>query len=533
MYEEITYTPDEVLEYLRKSRSDDPALTVEEVLAKHEAILAEWAEHNIGTPIPENNIYREVVSGETIDDRPEVLKVLKRIENPKIKAILVVEVQRLSRGDLEDAGRLMKLLRYTGTAVITPQKIYDLSNEYDRDLFERELKRGNEFLEYQKKILNRGRLLSVSQGNYLGSVPPYGYHKTVVMDGRKKCPTLEINEEEAAVVRMIFDLYVKQDMGRTNIANRLNQLGIHPRNAPHWEQNAIQSILENVHYIGKVRWNWRKTVNIVTDGEIQHTRPKKKTGNYLLYEGKHPPIISEELFAAAAEKRGRNARNKANTQIRNPLAGILYCQCGRAMSLRTYHKNGAAVSAPRLICDAQAHCKTISCGYTELLHMVEYILQECINDFAVQIKNDDSTAAKTHATLVKRLQNKLRELENKEISQWEKYAEAEMPKAIFEKLNDKVLKEISETQKALAYANDTMPSIAHYEERIQRFSDALNTMRDPHASAAKKNKLLKACIVRITYNREHPQWLAGVIHESAVKTPSTAPEIQLDVTLRL
>lgn len=145
-------TANEIKAYLRKSRSDDALLTVEEVLAKHESILDEWAEKNVGEKISEENKYREVVSGETIDDRPEMLKLLKDIENPRVKAVLVVEVQRLSRGDLEDAGRLIKLLRYTNTLVITPQKTYDLRDDYDRDFFERELKRGNEFLEYQKRL---------------------------------------------------------------------------------------------------------------------------------------------------------------------------------------------------------------------------------------------------------------------------------------------------------------------------------------------------------------------------------------------
>ena len=200
------FSPDEFLVYLRKSRSDDPLLSVEEVLAKHEAILDEWCEKNLGGKVPEENKYREVVSGETIADRPEVQIVLKRMESPKIKGVIIVEVQRLSRGDLEDAGRIIKLFRFTNTLAVTPPKTYDLRDEYDRDAFERELKRGNEFLEYQKKIMNRGRLLSVSQGNYIGSRPPYGYDKVWVMEGKRKCPTLAINEEEANVVRMIFDM---------------------------------------------------------------------------------------------------------------------------------------------------------------------------------------------------------------------------------------------------------------------------------------------------------------------------------------
>ena len=181
---EISFRPDEIVQYLRKSRTDDPYLSVEEVLSKHETILREWAERNLPGPVPEENIFREVVSGETIKDRPEFLKLLRLIESPDIKAILVVEVQRLSRGDLEDAGRLMKILRFTHTQVITPHKIYDLEDEYDRDFFERELKRGNEFLEYTKKILNRGRQLSVSQGNYIASVAPYGMDKCWVQEGK-------------------------------------------------------------------------------------------------------------------------------------------------------------------------------------------------------------------------------------------------------------------------------------------------------------------------------------------------------------
>ena len=65
--------------YLRKSRQDDPNETVEEVLAKHEAMLQEYAERELGGRISEENIYREIVSGESIDDRVEIKKVLARI----------------------------------------------------------------------------------------------------------------------------------------------------------------------------------------------------------------------------------------------------------------------------------------------------------------------------------------------------------------------------------------------------------------------------------------------------------------------
>ena len=535
----LNLTPEEVVDYLRKSRSDDPLLSVEEVLAKHETILDEWSERNLGGKVPEENKYREIVSGETIDDRPEMQKLLKRIESPKIKAIKTVEVQRLSRGDLEDAGRLIKLIRYTNTLVITPQKIYNLHDEYDRDAFERELKRGNEFLEYQKKIMNRGRLLSVQQGNYIGSIPPYGYNKITIPDGKRKCHTLKINEKEADAVRMIFDMYVNQDMGRMSIAHRLNELDIKPRKSEFWAQDAIKGILENVHYIGKVKWNWRKTINIVEDGEINKSRPKSKIDEYLVYDGKHESIISDELFAAARAKQGRNHRAKPKTKVRNFLAGLVYCQCGRSMSMRTYMKDGVERSAPRLICDNQTYCKTSSAPYNEIVDRLCKVLEECVADFEMRIANDNSDSVKLHNNLIARLKTTLDELNKKEINQWEKYTEEGMPKHIFDKLNEKVLKEKEEVQQALCKAYESMPDPVDYEEKMMRFKDALEAINNPDVPAARKNTLLKACIERIDYRRGKSY--IGTKEENGLTEASNwqksskwinAP-IELDVKLRV
>ncbi len=538
---ELSFSPEEILVYLRKSRSDDPLLSVEEVLSKHEAMLDEWTEKYLGGRIPEKNRFREVVSGETIEARPEIKKVLKLIENPKYKAVLVVEIQRLSRGDLEDAGRLIKLLRYTNTLVITPQRTYDLRSEFDRDYFERELKRGNEFLEYTKKIMNNGRLLSVSQGNYIGSIPPYGYEKVFVTEGKKKCPTLKIKPEEAEVVQMIFDLYVNKDMGRTNICHRLDELGIKPPKGQYWSPPALKDMLENVHYIGKVKWNWRKTIKIVEDSEIIATRPKSKIDEYLIYDGKHEAIITEELFMAARAKQGRNHKAKAKTKVRNPLAGLIYCQCGRAMSLRFYkQKDGTEKQPPRLLCDNQAICKTPSVLYEEILESVCEALKDCIEDFEIRIQNDDADSQKLHNNLIKRLETKLEELNRKEISQWEAQTdpniENRMPQHIFNQLNKKLLKEKEEIQKALCKAYESVPEPVDYEEKLHRFRDALEVLQNPDKPAQEKNRLLKACIERIKYRRGKTIRLtkenAG---DQKLKTGGNwlTPPFELDVKLRL
>lgn len=530
---------DGIVIYLRKSRSDDPALTVEEVLERHEARLQEWAISNFNAKIPEENILREVVSGETIDDRPEMLRLLGMIESPKVQAILIVEPQRLSRGDLEDAGRIIKLFRYSNTLICTPPKIYDMRDEYDRDNFERELKRGNEFLEYQKKIMLRGREQSVKEGNFIGSIAPYGYEKTIVQNGKKKCHTLKIKEDEAEIVRMIFDLYVNQNWGRVNIARHLNEMGSRTIKGNLWKQDAIKDLLENEHYIGKVRWNWRKTVKVVEDGEVVAKRPKTEIGEYMVYDGIHEAIVTEEIFYAAREKQGRNHRAKPTTKVRNPLAGLVFCQCGRAMSYRTYMNNGVERCAPRLLCDNQAYCKTSSCLYDELLDHVIEVLKQCIDDFEIRIENDDSDSIKHHETLLKRLKIKQEELRKKELSQWEKYTEEQMPKEIFDVLNAKVLKEKEEVEQALCKAAAAIPERIDYSEKLFRFKDALEALKDPNVPAIKKNNLLKACIERIDYRREKAERLKRAPGEKKGTTFKTTgghwsnPPIELDIKLRL
>ena len=147
MLEKLIYAA-QVLIYLRKSRQDDANETVEEVLAKHEAELQEYAERHLGDRIPEQNIYREVISAESIDAREEFKKVLNRLEDPEIKAVLVVDPQRLSRGDLGDCHRLITSFALTKTQILTTRKgDFNLSNDRERKFFQDELLRGRDYYE--------------------------------------------------------------------------------------------------------------------------------------------------------------------------------------------------------------------------------------------------------------------------------------------------------------------------------------------------------------------------------------------------
>ena len=173
--------------------------------------------------------------------------------------------------------------------------------------------------------------------------------------------------------------------------------------------------------------------------------------------------------------------------------------------MRFYRKHGKETAPPRLLCDNQANCHAGSCLYTEMIDRICEILESCIEDFEMRIENNDGNSQKLHLKLIKRLENKLVELNKKEISQWEKYSEEGMPKHIFDTLNEKVLAEKEEITQALCKAKEATPDPVDYEEKLHRFKDALEALRNPNASAVQKNRLLKACIDRIDYKREAPQ----------------------------
>lgn len=518
-------TPEEILLYLRKSQSDDPLLTVEETLSKHEQMLDEWVEQHLPGlgKVPEENRFREVVSGETIESRPRVQELLREIESPRHKAILIVEPQRLSRGDLEDIGRLVKLLRYSNTLVITLQYTYDLRDERDRDMFERELKRGNEFLEYQKRIMSNGRLLAVQNGNFIGNTAPYGYKKIQIKEGKKKCFTLEPDPSAAPIVKLIFELY-RDGLGATRISDKLNEMHAPVPKGKTWSPNTIPNILSNEHYLGKVVWNRRKTVRTVEDGKVVESRPHAE--DYLVYEGKHPALIDQALWDAVQERRGKIPPNGKAKNFENPLAGIVFCKtCGKAMTRRTYNHKGSSEerSAPRLCCNNQRACASASALFSEVLAEVVKVLREAIADFEIRIEAGTDNSADIHRQMVERLEKRLTELQELEIAQWDEKTKGGMPAHVFERLNRQTLQEMEEVHQALCTAKDSVPEPVDLESKLTNFRAALDALENPAAPAKEKNNLLKLCIDRIEYSRERSEGTASVRHKP----------IHLDFTLRV
>lgn len=508
-------TPENLYEYLRKSRADDPSLTTEEVLANHEAEIDEWVENNFDYPIPEENRFREVVSGESLSERVEFQKLLKLAESPSVKAIVVKEIARLGRPDTMEIGLITKTLRYTNTLVISvkPFMVFDLSIKFQREMFENELKNSNHYLEYVKAILTDGKDRSVKSGNYLGGKTPYGFNKIIVVENKKKCPTLSVNEEETNVVNSIFVWYVIENIGTTTIANKLNDLGIKSPSGKKWTADAIRRILENPIYIGLIRWNTRKSTVVVENGEFRKIRTKNPEA--ILVKGRHQATVPEVLFYAAQEKRGRSNKMTVtnNKQLRNPFASLMFCECGRAMSYRHSTRGNLKYRPPILVCNNQPECGNGSIRVDEMVDFIIEALKEKITEFEIEVNNTDKESSNLHEKLIASLEKKLADLNTKELTMWNKQVDPDeskhIPDNIFQTMTAELIADREETKKALEKARATIVKPIDFEKKIVTFQKALNALLDDEVSVDDKNNLMKQCIRRIDYHRDAPKKMLG------------------------
>lgn len=318
-----------ILMYLRKSRADAEleARGEMETLERHRTILLDYAKKN---KLHITEIYKELVSGETIASRPVMQRLLDEVEQGKWDGVLVMEIERLARGDTIDQGIVARSFKYGNTKIITPLKTYDPANEYDEEYFEFGLFMSRREYKTINRRIQRGRVQSVKDGKFISSVAPYGYNKVKIKDA--KGYTLEINKTESQVVRLIYEQYIS-GKGMTAIAEGLDKMGIMPRRRNTWSKSTINDILKNPVYTGKIRWSYRPYKKTPNGSGIEVHR--EKNNDCILVPGLHEAIITDEMFDKAAQVRGHNSRQrtKKDAGLQNPLSGIVYCEkCGALMS---------------------------------------------------------------------------------------------------------------------------------------------------------------------------------------------------------
>lgn len=506
------------LMYLRKSRQDDPNETVEEVLAKHEGILQEWAKRELGHEIPEDCIYREVISGgESIDEREEMRKVLARIEDPRVAGVVCVDPQRLTRGSLEDCGLLISTLKYTKTLVATTTGIYDMNDKRERKYFESELLRGRDYLDYTKEILLRGRIAAIKRGCYISTQPLYGYRKIVI----GKDHTLE-PDENADIVRMIFDLYVNQDYTYYQIACKLNEMGLKPQKGDKWNKSTIRWMLKNVHYDGKVCFNRTRRTTTIENGERvvrTHLQPQDET---IIAEGKHPALVDHETFVKAQEKLNENPPKKNDYPLKNPFAGILFCAgCGKALAQHPYKH-----AEDRFDCRNKPKCyKSVKMSEVENAILVALESSELPN-LQAKWKSGDGKALVIQQKLLQSLEKEMENYRKQEDKQYDLLETGVYTQDKFEQRNAALRQKIEDCQNRIYQAKATMPKEVNYAEKIVALKDAIEGMKNPDFSPEQKNRLLKAIIKRIDYTGIPPV-------DKTQPFKKNVNDFKLSITLRL
>lgn len=510
---------DEYAIYLRKSRADIEAEAQGEgeTLARHEHALLTLAQ---SLKIKVSKIYKEIVSGETIASRPEMQNLLADVEKGRWKGVLVMEIERLARGETIDQGIVAQTFKYSGTKIITPMKTYDPGNEFDEEYFEFGLFMSRREYKTTKRRLQSGRLASVNEGKYVGNQPPYGYKRVKLED--QKGFTLEPDPEEVDVVKLIFEWYTKGEqqedgsyrrLGVSLIARRLNQLKIKPRKTDAWVSSTIRDILINPVYIGMIRWNWRPAKKKMANGKVIRERPR--SDDVIIKKGLHEPIISEDVFKLAQTLMAKNPAKPVGERhtIKNPLAGLVICgMCKRTMVRRPYNDK---TKYDTLMCPAP-HCKNVSARLIDVENAILDALKKLLAEYQVQlgsnIKPDDTklkvienrlNQAKNESKKLKQQLNKIYDLFEREIYNTDQFIERSgvVSKQIEENTAtiDTLQKEYDEEEIRIHGMSEIGPKIENVLNAYSRITNAQS-----------KNEVLKDVLEKVEYIKEKSARYKGV-----------------------
>ena len=369
------------------------------------------------------NIYEDAgKSGKSIEGRPAFKQMLGDIENGlEIDYILVYKLSRFGRNAADILNSLEHVQSF-GANLICIEEGIDSSQTSGKLLISvlsavAEIERENII----EQTMN-GRKEKARQGGWNGGFAPYGYYL--------KDKQLYIQENEAEAIRIIFDKYVNGNMGFYKIANYLNLQGIQKIKRANgtlsqWSTHFVRMIIDNPVYSGKIAFGRRTREKVKgTKNEYRQVHQEE----YILADGQHEAIISEELWQKAHEKRvitGVKAPSKIGRDRAHLLSGILKCpKCGGPMYTNKHawtNKDGTYREIYYYLCSKARTARGKSCDYKAMLKKtdIEPLVIEAIReliknqDFATEVKSKIGKQIDT-STLDRELKNyeiKLREVD--------------------------------------------------------------------------------------------------------------------------
>ena len=329
--------------YLRKSRADegDP-----DALHRHrETLLAFAREHQMDVA----EIFQEIVSGESLYLRPQMLHLLEGVREGRFQAVLCMDIDRLGRGDMVSQGVILDCFRTAACKIVTPRRVYDLSNEMDETYSEFEAFMARQEYKMIVRRMRRGVMAAAREGAHVTEVP-FGYVRA--WEGKR--PTLALHPEEASWVQTAFALYTGQGQGCQKIADLFNAAQVPAKKSAQWSRTSIRKMLHNPVYTGTWLYNRSKWQKRKKPEDKNKTIPRPPE-EWICMEDAFPAIISKEQFRLAQELfQSRSHSPSHSGQRKNPLAGLVYCGlCGEKMQRQHQESKGIA---PCLRCPTRGCC---------------------------------------------------------------------------------------------------------------------------------------------------------------------------------
>ena len=484
--------------YLRKSRKDLDLERQggEDTLSRHRRELASLADR---LHLQVDAVYEEVVSGDSIAVRPRMQQLLQEVQDGLWEGVLVMEIERLARGDTMDQGLVANAFKYSGTKIVTPVKTYDPLSEIDEEYFEFSLFMSRREYKTINRRLREGKRSAMREGKFTGAFPPFGYDK-VKLNGQKG-RSLTPNAD-ADLVREMFRLFLQEDYSLYRLSCWLNSQGKLNSRGNRWTEQTVKTMMKNHHYAGLTTNVRRPTKKVVRSGAVKITRPVNPEPVY--YKALHEPLVSEEDFWAAQRKLQQQTKSRAPHVygFRNPLNGLVVCdQCGRVMHRHhTNDRNREHLKCPN------PNCKTVMHDLPEVEHMILQALRDWHFNMTAKEASAQSAAPQLEALEKKhtRLQAAAAALEQRERRTYELLEECVYTPAEFSKRRAQIAKESAEvaaelqsTAAEIAAARDLIRRQADLVPRVDHVLQIYEDTQDPES----RNMLVKSILQKVVYHK--------------------------------
>lgn len=227
----------------------------------------------------------EGITGTLAKKRPAFMQMLGDARNGKFDLIVTREVCRFARNTV-DTLSITRELRSIGVEVyFVSDNIWTLDSDGELRLSIMSSLAQEESRKISERVL-AGQMISRQNGVLYGNGNILGY------DLDKVHNTYIVNEEQAKVVRFVFEMYAK-GLGQSLICNELTRLGYKDSQGNvKWSCIKISKILRNATYMGYIGYNKSKTTNYIDKVRVKNL----DEDSIQLVKGNFPPLVSEELW---------------------------------------------------------------------------------------------------------------------------------------------------------------------------------------------------------------------------------------------